>query len=857
VFFAKSKNSIKSGQFCCSLTDIPSIFLALKMNFMIKKGYGKMALLFLVSFGGIVQEAGAQVQLKTKQWSLQLDASGKLTSMKSLMLQKEFLVAEKATALMSIKKGDQVLAPQRCVWKAKSSELLLFYPHAGEEATIKVKLEDQYITFELRKLTHANEIDWVQWGPFPTNIADTVGEVVGVVRNADFAIGIQALNVKTLGGSPEVESDIQPSYDVFTNGNKVDVLKEDLNKQLFRGDVAKIMPYGSLLQAYTRNRNKDRIIDNWSHPRYLAPAFPQDGGVVGSKLAIFGVATPEVLSTISTIEQKENLPHPMLDGLWAKEARHASESYLIMDFGENTLQDALDLTRQAGLRYLYHGGPFETWGHFKLNSKEFPNNWASLKVCVDKAKAQNLRLGLHTLSNFITTNDPYVTPVPDARLAKVGYSQLVKSIDANTKEIQIKDPGFFNQFQNNTLKAVVVGNEIIRYGKVSTAVPWKLLDCQRGAFGTKAAAHQANDSMGKLMDHPYQVFLGNYELDQEVAKTLARLFNETGLMQISFDGLEGCWSEGMGDYGKQLFTQTWFDNLKPELKGQVINDASNPGHFFWHIYTRMNWGEPWYAGFRESQLQLRLKNQQFYRRNLMPSMLGWFSLKAETTLEDIEWMLARGAGFDAGFGLSSSIETLKKHGRKDEILATIKLWEQARQSGLFTAAQKQRMQDTKNEFHLQAAANGSLQLIPVYNSYLVHEQKIKQPGEPVYSSFGFNNPATAQPLAFIMTMAPKKESDPDVSFDNPSIAINQQDALVLPVSLKRNQFLYCDGQTVKLYNKQWQLLQTVTLNKPLPQLNKGSNDIIFDGKYSGENGADIKIELRTKGTPEPLKAKGA
>jgi hypothetical protein len=124
------------------------------------------------------------------------------------------------------------------------------------------------------------------------------------------------------------------------------------------------------------------------------------------------------------------------------------------------------------------------------------------------------------------------------------------------------------------------------------------LNCQRGAFGTQAMSHKVNDSIGKLMDHGYQVFLGNHELDQEIAKTIARLFNETGLLQISFDGLEGCWSEGMGDYGKQLFTKTWFDDLKPELKGKVINDASNPGHYFWHVYTRMNWGEPWYAGFQ-------------------------------------------------------------------------------------------------------------------------------------------------------------------------------------------------------------------------------------------------------------------
>jgi hypothetical protein len=99
----------------------------------------------------------------------------------------------------------------------------------------------------------------------------------------------------------------------------------------------------------------------------------------------------------------------------------------------------LSLTSQAGLRYLYHGDPFETWGHFKLKSREFPNNWQSLKACVDKAKTQNIRLGLHTLSNFITTNDAYVTPVPDARLAKVGYSQLAESIDSATKDITIKD----------------------------------------------------------------------------------------------------------------------------------------------------------------------------------------------------------------------------------------------------------------------------------------------------------------------------------------------------------------------------------------------------------------------------------
>lgn len=821
-----------------------------------KRCYYQSLLALWLCVNANMGSVSGQVSLKTKYLSLALNGKGQLSSLQSIPGNKNYMVHSEPAPLLSIRINGKYLSPVKMKWQDKSSEIILYYPEKNISATVKVEQKTTYLTFELIRISDPQNIELVVWGPYPTNISDIVGEVVGVVRNADFAIGIQALNVKTLGGSPEVESDIQPSYDVFTNGNKVDVLKEDMNRQLFRGNVAKIMPYGSLLQAYTRNRNKDRIIDNWSHPRYLSPAFPQDGGITGSKLAIFGVATSQVLPTISTIEQKENLPHPMHDGVWVKEAHNASESYLIMDFGENTLQDALDVTSQAGLRYLYHGGPFETWGHFKLNSAAFPNNWASLKACVDKAKAQNIRLGLHTLSNFITTNDPYVTPVPDTRLAKVGYSQLAKSVDADAKEIEIKDTGFFNQFQNNTLSAVVVGNEIIRYRSVSTSAPWKLLDCQRGAFQTKATAHQANDSIGKLMDHPYKVFLGNHELDQEIAKTIARLFNETGLMQISFDGLEGCWSEGMGDYGKQLFTKTWFDKLKPELKGRVINDASNPGHFFWHIYTRMNWGEPWYAGFRESQLQLRLKNQEFYRRNLMPSMLGWFSLRAETTPEDIEWMLALGAGYNAGFGLSTSLETLRKHGKKDEILGLIKLWEEARLQAVFNEAQKERMRSLKNEFHLEAIDKKSYKLTPVYNSYYKHSQQIKQPGEPVFSTFTFNNPAVIQPVEFIITMAPGKETDPDVTFDNPSITINHQDAFVLPVSLKRNQVLQCDGKSIKLYNKQWQLLQTIELNNSVPQLSNGVNEINFDGKYSGENGADIKIEIRVKGEAEVVKKAG-
>ncbi|MCU0394702.1 MAG: hypothetical protein MUF29_02245, partial [Chitinophagaceae bacterium] len=95
----------------------------------------------------------------------------------------------------------------------------------------------------------------------------------------------------------------------------------------------------------------------------------------------------------------------------------------------------------------------------------------------------------------------------------------------------------------------------------------------------------------------------------------------------------------------------------------------------------------------------------------------------------------------------------------------------------------------------------------------------------------------------------------DVNFEEISIAVNAQDALQLPVSLTRNTIIQCDGKTVQVYNRQWQLQKTLELSKPLPVLKNGSNTIVFDGRYSGENGAEVKLEIRAGGATESIAAK--
>lgn len=788
---------------------------------------------------------------ETSYFKIEIDETGHLVSIFGKQKNIEYFPVGQTASLLSIRCNGEIELPS--LIKQKNNKLILQFIKNKVEAQINVVIKSEYISFELSRITPSDNVELVIWGPYPTTIRETIGECVGVVRDKQFAIGIQSLNVKTLGGYPTEENDIEPSYDIFSSGNLVDVSSDWKNKKSYRGQTARTQDFGSVLQAYCRNRNKERIISNWAHEFYVAPAY-NDGGLIGSKIALFGCPIEKALETIGQIEIEEGLPHPTIDGEWVKTARSASASYLIIGFNENNLDQSIELTKKAGLKYLYHGGPFNTWGHFVLNEKSFPENWKSMKNCVDRAKAQGIKLGVHTLSNFITTNDAYVSPIPDKRLAKVGESFITADVGAESEEIFISSPQFFNQMKNNSLHSVVIGNEIIRYKEVSTGEPWKLTGCVRGAFNTKAFSHKKGDTIGKLMDHGYKVFLSDASLSDEIAKNIARLFNETGLMQVSFDGLEGVWSTGMGQYARNLFTKTWFDNLKPELQGKVINDASNPSHFNWHINTRYNWGEPWYAGFRESQTNYRLMNQDFYRRNLLPSMLGWFSMSSQTSIEDTEWLLARAAGFDAGFAFNLSFENVEKNGQSEAIFKAMNTWESARMAGAFTSEQKLKMEDINNEYHLESAGTGEWRLYPYQIKRFVHEQKVRQPGEPLYSTFEFDNTFSDQPMMFILNLVPG-ENNNSSSIGKILIEVNDYNKIEIPVDLKPNQIMKLDEKgKFQVFDQNWKLINEVDINEKIPVLSRGKNKIIFDAEFISQGSSKIKIEMKTIGKAELVKS---
>jgi hypothetical protein len=760
------------------------------------------------------------VQYSTADVRITLNQSGSVTSLYDAVHGTEYLA--RPSPLIAMLRRGRIEEPFRAEFQRRDL-VRLFFDDRRTTIDVAVVQKTHHVTFEIVRVTPVDSVDGIIWGPYATSIGTTVGEIVGVVRDDSYAIGIQALNPKTLGSFPD-------------NAEGFD---------MSRGRAAERKPWGSVLQCYSLNRTSPRRADVWLGNFPDMPIPPLQGEtVVGSKIALFGCRVEDVLDRIGEIELAENLPHPMLDGVWFKKSPERGRSYLIADFDEQTIDTLLACTKRANLMTLYHMQPFASWGHYEISTKLFPSGDDGLRACVAKARTLGIRIGAHTLTTFIQTHDPYVTPVPDPRLAKTGSSTLTAGIDAAAREIRVASPAFFANDKANWLHAAVIDQEIIRYRAVSSSTPWLLLDCQRGVFGTKPAVHRQGSEIGKLLDHPYEVFFPNMDLQREIARNLARTFNRTGLSQMDFDGHEGCASTGQGDFAYELFPKDFYDSLDHT----VINGTSNSKHFYWHINSYCNWGEPWYEGFRESMQEYRINNQALFERNYLPNMLGWYSLTEATTLSDMEWMLARAAGFNAGFALATGMDAIRNNPDCGPILDAIREWESARRTGAFSAALCERFKDPKTEFHLESRANGGWNLFPYHQSTIfTHERTIRQPGEPTGSRWEVVNTDNAQPIQFMLRV-----TGAGGSISRPTITLDRYVAMSFPVRVEAGQSLVCEGTTrARLYDAKGRQIKIVDTGFPIPTVGPGRHEVIFECDLDGQ--PSVQVTFKTKGEPEQIR----
>ena len=157
---------------------------------------------------------------------LSVNNNGFLTEWTNLASSETYYPDQAESPLLQIRKDSVYYQPDNMVKGETEGLFILSFSDLDIKAQIKVRAESSHIVFELVECDKADELDLIVWGPYANTINQIIGEIVGVVRDSSFAIGIQSLNIRTLGGFPSQENDQDPSYDIFeTNSFNRSILK--------------------------------------------------------------------------------------------------------------------------------------------------------------------------------------------------------------------------------------------------------------------------------------------------------------------------------------------------------------------------------------------------------------------------------------------------------------------------------------------------------------------------------------------------------------------------------------------------------------------------------------------------------
>jgi hypothetical protein len=467
--------------------------------------------------------------------------------------------------------------------------------------------------------------------------------------------------------------------------------------------------------------------------RLEASCYPRFG-FAGAKVALIGCPQNSLRRVMQeVVSAAPELPHSPIGGPWALDAEINQGSYLFNfgDLSEEKADDWIKLARSLGLNQIdFHGGGSFRFGDCEPNPKTYPQGRASLKAVVDKLHAAGLKAGLHTYAFFMDKKCPWVTPVPDARLAKDVTFTLAEPLDASSKSVFVTEPttnmsaitGFF--VRNSV--TLHVDDELITYSGASKTAPYAFTNCQRGAWGTRVAPHAKGAKVHHLKEC-FGLFVpdGDTTMLADVAAATARTFNECGFDMMYLDALDGEDILGGGEnawhYGSKFVFELW-----KRLDHPALMEMSTFHHHLWYVRSRMGaWDHPTRSHKRFIDIH-NAANADGYRM-FLPMHLGWWAVKTwtgpqgePTFADDMEYLCGKAIGNNVGFSLMG-VDPAKfaKNPALQRLGGITRQYEELRHAKYFSESVKARLRVPGDEFTLDQSPGGKWQFRPA--SYVKHK----------------------------------------------------------------------------------------------------------------------------------------
>lgn len=787
--------------------------------------------------------AGPLLSLQTSYARIQIDRGGFITSLVSLESGKEYFPADHPSPLLSLHEYrqpySQLIFPISATFDGRKHQLRLKYP-TGATAVVRLAQKEKHFRFQLVSLAPHGTADNIVWGPLHTTISRIIGDIIGVVREEDWAIGMLGLDDNTIAGPP-VEGDcyemgyyihspnpkkypVPPQYKegerFRVGGNGVsDVAFYSHPEEYFQmvfGTGAVLEPeFGSTLAYHARDRRR-RYTYLWS----LLPGFersrprhqvtdPVNADFIGSAVALYACPDNQGLAVIENIILSEDLPHPVIDGKWVRDpagfrpdiAWHGPHDKLIEYVGglglegcgcQDEGQGQIFANRKddwPGFRVKFSGGR-------RLTYKEF----------TDEAKKYVIKYGLHTLCLFLQEGVSCdVSPVPSAHLQTVLRTKLARDISATDTEIVVTRPSFLAEKgtwpEGNNSNYLRVGEEMLRYGGISSTAPFTLKDVKRG-HDSKASPHRAGDQLVKLQQNSYNGFAPDMQLLLKYADWYANVLHKNGMEYVDFDGLESTIYQCQGYYGVRTFFRRLFDTYGKLSGGKylrVMGSCVYAGGWMYMSVCNVGGGNRMFDpvknrwGIEGKDIRNGFGNSYF------PASFGIQDWRSDWSVYDAENLEAKSIGWNATYMLGLSEEAVEPSGEKEAIFKSFRAWEHARTAQVFTAAQKEQLKDLGYKFHLEPTGERSFTLFPV------REIRISEHAGGQTTEMTINNPNSSQSLQLALHLGA------------PALGI----VMTLPGGIRieyqgkieKGQFVLCKGKRAWLADKNRKAITDLVIHR--------------------------------------------
>jgi hypothetical protein len=627
------------------------------------------------------------VTLENDLTRLSLDARGRVIGLVDKATGKNRCAPAPAD-FATIKKNGVTFRPSACT--NDGGRITFAFGKSGITAQVKVSVKQRYFVFELAAVSDS-AVDEAVLGGLAVDLAKEMSASVAWASDGEFAAAVVPLNLQVEVG-----------------------------------------------------------MSGGAYPAF-SPTCVRRYGLPGAKIALAGCPTREVRKVLQEIVRAEGLPWSPLGGPFALDAEENRGSYLFATVSESNVDEWIELARRGGFAEVHLCPWWHRLGHYEPHPGLYPHGLAGLKQVTDKLHAAGLKVGMHTLTGGIQVDDPWVSPVPDKRLAKDAKFTLAAAVGADDKVIPtVERPEGLETFWSDmsTGNTLQIGDEIVAYTGLSqeppdnsrqpacgdsaliparcgsTALaaarpPYGFTGCTRGQWGTKRSAHARGATVQHLVA-TYCTYIPDEDstLVDELADCIAKAFNTCRCDMIYQDGSEGMrTAHAVAKMKRAIFTK---------LQGRVLVESSSGSWGAWPFHSRVGaWDHPVYGFNRFTDLHCA-ELQRYSASELLPGHMGWWVITGPSAdhagmfPEDMEYFCGKCLGWDWSMSLQGvAAGQTPPNARQNEYLTMLGRYERLRLDRYFSEDVKARLRTPKEQFRLAQDDKGHWQFKPT--DYLPHK----------------------------------------------------------------------------------------------------------------------------------------